>query len=346
MAGYGQRVECSEAHTDEGFRTEKVVNTPLVSIVIPFYNEEAFVGTAIASALAQTYQRREVILVDDGSTDNGADVVRSFGSDVQLVRQSNRGGCVARNRGIELARGEFIQFLDADDLLFPEKLTRQVPMAQAHSYSLTYTDHQCRWMDRDGTMEVRAMAVTDPDPFVFILRHKTLHTSGPLYHREWLLEIGGFQDGLPRSQEFEMNLRLAVWLSTRDGSIIHIPEVLFEVRRRVGSISSDTASTYAVKADYLPGIVAALEAGDHLNDHRRKELAGYCASVGRHCLRGGEMQAGLKLIKLAEQLDRRYAENMAWGAAARIVKRLLGPVAVERISKTKSSWRRRGRNFS
>ncbi len=90
---------------------------PLVSIVIPCFNAEGTVGEAIQSALDQDYPNREVIVIDDGSTDKSVDVIRTFGDSIRWETGPNRGGNVARNRGLELARGTLIQFLDSDDIL-------------------------------------------------------------------------------------------------------------------------------------------------------------------------------------------------------------------------------------
>lgn len=99
----------------------------LVSIIIPCYNAEAWVAQTLESALAQTWPHREIILVNDGSRDGSLAVARRFQSrDVQVVDQPNRGASAARNHGLRLARGDFIQFLDADDLLAPDKLALQM----------------------------------------------------------------------------------------------------------------------------------------------------------------------------------------------------------------------------
>src|SRR3954463_8415699 len=100
--------------------------SPLVSIIIPCFNAERYVGDAIRSALAQTYDSIEVIVIDDGSTDGSLKVIKSFGDAVRIESQPNAGACAARNHGIDLARGEYVQFLDADDLLHPEKIARQM----------------------------------------------------------------------------------------------------------------------------------------------------------------------------------------------------------------------------
>ncbi|MBK8909688.1 MAG: glycosyltransferase [Rhodospirillales bacterium] len=92
---------------------------PLVSIIIPCWNAEAFVGEAIDSALAQTYRNAEVIVIDDGSTDGSLEVIKSYGDRIRWETGPNRGAPAARNRGLALAAGAYVLFLDADDLLLP-----------------------------------------------------------------------------------------------------------------------------------------------------------------------------------------------------------------------------------
>src|SRR6266853_2661971 len=103
----------------------------LVSILIPAYNAEAWIGDTIRSCLAQTWPHVEVIVVDDGSRDATLEVARTFESaSVKVVTQPNSGAPVARNRAFELARGAFIQWLDADDLLHPDKIASQMHVAE------------------------------------------------------------------------------------------------------------------------------------------------------------------------------------------------------------------------
>ena len=97
-----------------------------VSVVIPAYNVEKYIGRAIDSVLAQTRRPDEIIIVDDGSTDSTAEVIKSYGSKVRFIRQENGGASVARNTGIEAATGQWIAFLDADDEWLPEKLQLQI----------------------------------------------------------------------------------------------------------------------------------------------------------------------------------------------------------------------------
>jgi glycosyltransferase involved in cell wall biosynthesis len=104
---------------------------PLVSILIPAYNAERWIAETIQSALAQTWPRKEIIVVDDGSCDETLSVTRQFASErVSIVSQPNQGGSAARNRAFELCQGDYIQWLDADDLLSPQKIEKQMEAAE------------------------------------------------------------------------------------------------------------------------------------------------------------------------------------------------------------------------
>ena len=98
---------------------------PLVSVIIPVYNGARYLGEALESVFAQTYRPFEVIVVDDGSSDDSGKIAQSF-SDVRYIHQANQGVAAARNNGIEAARGEFFAFIDQDDLWIPEKLRLQI----------------------------------------------------------------------------------------------------------------------------------------------------------------------------------------------------------------------------
>ncbi len=103
-----------------------MAETPLVSVIIPVYNGAEFITEAIASVRAQVHVPTEIIVIDDGSSDQTAHVVQTLGCDIRYVYQHNQGPAAARNRGLALAQGEFIAFLDADDLWPADKLVHQV----------------------------------------------------------------------------------------------------------------------------------------------------------------------------------------------------------------------------
>jgi glycosyltransferase involved in cell wall biosynthesis len=134
---------------------------PLVSILIPAYNSECWIADTIASALQQTWIRKEIVIVDDGSTDRTLEVARRFaGPNVLVHTQPNQGAAAARNKALSLCQGEYIQWLDADDLLAPEKIAVQVQRSeQAGDSRLLLAGPWAYFMFRPGK------AVWHPVPF-------------------------------------------------------------------------------------------------------------------------------------------------------------------------------------
>jgi glycosyltransferase involved in cell wall biosynthesis len=126
----------------------------LVSVIIPCHNAQAFVAEAIQSALDQSHQSCEVIVIDDGSTDASLREIKSFGNRIRWETGPNRGGCAARNRGLELAEGTWVQFLDADDRIMPDKIAKQVEaLTSANSDSAMA---MCPWCHFDGQFLARS----------------------------------------------------------------------------------------------------------------------------------------------------------------------------------------------
>jgi glycosyltransferase involved in cell wall biosynthesis len=127
------------------------IENPLISCIVPTYNSERYVAEALQSIVAQTYHPLEVIIADDGSTDNTLKIVRAFVSPltpIRIVTQHTRGPAATRNMGIQAAAGEFLAFLDADDLWHPEKLTRQIAAFRTQpSLDICVTHIQMFWED-------------------------------------------------------------------------------------------------------------------------------------------------------------------------------------------------------
>jgi glycosyltransferase involved in cell wall biosynthesis len=118
---------------------------PLVSVIVPAFNAAAMIAETLESILAQTYDAIELIVVDDGSTDDTASVARSYIPRLQYVRQPNNSGgaAVPRNTGLERSNGEFLAFMDADDLMTPDRLERQVDFLQRHpQVGVVFSDYQ------------------------------------------------------------------------------------------------------------------------------------------------------------------------------------------------------------
>ena len=155
------------------------MDQPLVSVIVPVYNCQSFVGQAVRSALDQDYPNKEVIVVNDGSTDGTLDVLRQFGDAIQVVDQPNGGPPRARNAGLKLACGDYVAFLDADDVWIQGKLSVQVAHMQAHpEVGTSYTRWHVWTPGQDGVFTPPVFASTP-------LNHVAVDTtrSGWIYGR-------------------------------------------------------------------------------------------------------------------------------------------------------------------
>jgi glycosyltransferase involved in cell wall biosynthesis len=114
----------------------------LVSVVIPNYNNGQYLAEAISSVMSQTYKNIEIIVIDDGSTDDSNEILESFGSKILLIKQKNQGAASARNQGIRSAKGDYIAFLDSDDIWKPNKVELQVSKIQSSEHGFVYCSLQ------------------------------------------------------------------------------------------------------------------------------------------------------------------------------------------------------------
>lgn len=181
--------------------------TPLVTVVIPTYNYGAYVGQAIESALAQTYPAVEVVVVDDGSTDDTPARLAAYGDRIRVVRQANQGLSAARNAGIAAAAGEFIALLDSDDAFHPRKLELQlrhlarnpaVGLAGTHHFS----DPARMWPAVEADPAVRPVALDE-----LVLR-SPFSPSSAVFRASCAAAVGGFDAGLRSVEDRDFWIRV------------------------------------------------------------------------------------------------------------------------------------------
>ena len=183
---------------------------PLVSILIPCYNAERWIGQCIQSALDQTYPRKEVIVIDDGSTDSSVEVIRKFGDRIHFQQSAHRGGNAIRNQLTQTARGDWLQYLDSDDYLLPDKIASEVACIDSagSNIDVIYSPvviHTTFNPDADYTLEIH-----DASETVTYIRWGHLNTGGLLMKRDVVLQVGGWKEDQPCCQEHELLLRLMV----------------------------------------------------------------------------------------------------------------------------------------
>jgi glycosyltransferase involved in cell wall biosynthesis len=306
---------------------------PAVSVVIPCFNAERLVGDAIRSALAQTYPETEIIVIDDGSTDGSRGVIESFADRVRWVVQPHRGGGAARNRGLELARGEFVQFLDADDVLDAECLARKVAMQQEHPDVCMC----CDWRRIDLSGQVaREEPGVDGDSVEASLTER-IQTASPLHRASDLQRVGGFDASLPCCQETDLHLRLAC----QGVRFRRLPEALLTVRRQPGSVSSDYTKLLLQHEVIFIRAAENLRARDELTPARRFAFARQLAADGRLLFRRSMRAAARRCWHAAATLDRAGLRSAYGRWTSRPLLTLLGPELTEQVMAALASVRGR-----
>lgn len=185
---------------------------------MPCYNAGKYINKAIESVLAQSYTDWELIIVDDGSTDQSLNIAKSFCDNrIAVKSQENAGACVARNKGIDLAHGEYIKFLDADDVLDADCLKNQIEqIASLKDNQIPFGDYDN--IDEDGNVisdftfsdkQKMLQILKDNQPYFFFCYWQIL-ISSPLYRRKDILKIEGFDISFKRGQESDLHFRLSL----------------------------------------------------------------------------------------------------------------------------------------
>ena len=215
------------------------MTSPLVSVIIPAYQIAPFIAETLDSVFAQTIKDFEVIVVNDGSpdTDELERALAPYRDRIRYVRQPNRGAGAARNRGVLDAHGEFVAFLDGDDLWLADYLEKQLTFAREGGYDLVYAD---ALLFGKSTMAGKTYMQTAPSEgavtFVSLLRNDcNVITSGVVARRLAVIEAGLFDESLRNAQDFEMWTRMA----KRGARLAYQRKVLLRYRCREGSLSGD-----------------------------------------------------------------------------------------------------------
>jgi glycosyltransferase involved in cell wall biosynthesis len=188
--------------------------SPTVSVIIPAYNRAHLVGRAIQSVLSQAYRSLEVIVVDDGSTDNTEEIVTDFDDErIKYIRHDqNRGGAAARNTGIAFAAGEYIAFLDSDDAWLPDKLGKQVKAFEESDPQVGVIYTGCSVLSQNGEalVDYKAPRLRGEVLKKLLVSNRIVAGgSSALVKREHVQEIGGFDESLASCQDWDLWLRLA-----------------------------------------------------------------------------------------------------------------------------------------
>jgi glycosyltransferase involved in cell wall biosynthesis len=228
---------------------------PLVSVILPVHNRARWVAQAVSSVLSQTHRHFELLVIDDGSTDDTREVLESFGSRVKILKQTHAGAEAGRNLGLEHARGEFVAFIDSDDVWYSHRLSSQLPLFERAEVGLVfgnaalvdYRQHPPLLLKRtffDGVRPSRGHVMDD------FARGCFVPFSSVLVRRRCFAEAGGFKPGRIAADYLKWLEISAAW------EFDYVPGPVFEYAIHPGGISHDLLETLEDRFDAFSEMLA------------------------------------------------------------------------------------------
>ena len=280
----------------------------MITVIIPNYNSATFLREAIDSALIQQGVELEVIVVDDGSTDESRQVIESYRDSIEVIFQKNQGACAARNAGLKIASGEWVKFLDADDWLMTDSLQHEFQMAERHRQAdpamIVFGDavenragQQSPWLGH-SVAAGQTLCLID-------LVNMTMLTTLPLHSTDALRAVGGFDETIPAGEDFDLSLRLHLW----GARFVYEPGPSFVYRQhdegaRV-STKRHVAEHFLARLDAYKRNISSARAT--LRDDFSQDLAEAFSRLiwgtGRFAARCGHSDEARRLFRYARQLN-------------------------------------------
>ena len=310
----------------------------LISVIVPCYNAARWVKEAIDSCLQQTYERVEVIVVDDGSTDHSLEILQSYGARIRLETGPHRGGSNARNCGFALSTGRFIQFLDADDYLLPQKIERQVSFLEETDADAVYGDWRHQYHKPDGTSSLGQIEIsgTHEDVLGALLGGWWTANMTLLLRREIVAQCGGWDETLQVAQDRDFFISVAM-----TGADIRYQPGCLSIYRRYGNVTVSTANLLRWLENHqrlLQKAEARLAESGRLSIRYRQALARSHFHIARNYYdldRSRYAQSLQKTLSLSPNFspNQSAAYNLFW--------RIFGFAVAERLASYKRRVRRK-----
>jgi glycosyltransferase involved in cell wall biosynthesis len=217
-----------------------IINYPMVSVIIPAYNAAEFLPATIASVQGQTFSDWELLIINDGSTDDTVTVVRQYqetNHNIHLIHQLNQGVSTARNLGVENSKGQIIAFLDADDQWLPHKLQQHLEHFKSNSrLGVSFAQVEILTQTGEPTGQVSSSRLTNLQPEYLLSENPTTTTSNWVVRKEVFAQVGGFSPDMSYSEDLEWLLRV---ICTGNWEIVGINQVLTRYRTSSAGLSSN-----------------------------------------------------------------------------------------------------------
>ena len=206
---------------------------PVVSVIIPTYNHAMYIERTLESVFQQTYKNYEIIVIDDGSTDNTQEVIKSYENKITYICKENEGTAKSRNLGLKIAKGRYVAFLDSDDLWMPQKLELQVTLLDKNiDIGLVCTDFEIFCENEEGIKIIEKRVETSFDfSFNRLFSGNFVQNSSVMVRRECFDKVGLFDEVFPIAKDYDMWLRIR-----RFYEFGHIPQILARYRIHQGNV--------------------------------------------------------------------------------------------------------------
>ncbi|HWB60335.1 MAG TPA: glycosyltransferase [Chthoniobacteraceae bacterium] len=309
--------------------------SPLVTIGIPCYNAARWIKAAVDSALAQTWPAKEIIVVDDGSTDGSRDILKNYGDAIRVIFADHRGSNPARNEILRASKGEWIQYLDADDFLLPEKITKQ--------FSETDGGADCDviyspvWIDQNNERRASALDAS-LDVYCQWLAWELPQTGGCLWRKSTLEKLHGWNEQIPCCQEHELYLRaLKAGMRFR---LAPSPNAVYRIWSDETLCRRDPRLVTKVKTQLIDDMRSWMELHDLWTPASLAVAGQACFELSRSIARDNLMEADT-YHQQRREVGLIAARGPAAPASYRFVYKIAGFKSAERVARAIRGFRKR-----
>lgn len=269
------------------------MSTAMISVILPTYNRAYILDTAVKSVLAQTYPHFELIIIDDGSTDNTEEIAMSYQDErIKYFRiKENAGQAKARNFGVERARYDYIAFQDSDDVWHPEKLTKQMKEMLLASPEVGFVYHKIRYDMGNGCVAILpfehiALEKKSGNIFDQLLYDNLVPCPSVLVKKECFLRTGGFDETMKSLEDYDLALKLA-----QNYKALFVDEILLEAAYSTSGVSGNPVNFLVASCRILQKYKREYLRTNTLN-HRIENIINNAEKIGRK-------EQFIKLIELS-----------------------------------------------
>ncbi|MDX2212474.1 MAG: glycosyltransferase [Oculatellaceae cyanobacterium bins.114] len=318
---------------------------PNISILIPCYNAERWIQQAIASALKQTYPNKEVVVIDDGSTDASLEIIKGFGDRIRWETQSNQGGNATRNRLLELSTGEWLQYLDADDYLLTDKLDQQIEILAEHPQTDIIYSPSLLEYHQEGKVWKEILPIPEPhDPWILLARWSLPQTGSPLWRKQAVIDVGGWKRDQPCCQEHELYLRLLM-SNQRFRYCEHVGSV-YRQWSNLTVCNKNKPETYRHRLDITNRLEQYLKLSGQLTSVRQLAIHQARFECARMIWLFDRDWANLLITQIHQTTPQFLPTGRAASSSYQVCYRLFGFMAAETIANTRRMLQRASINSS